>query len=317
MTLRLQGMVDQWHAFTEKDLVTTAMKIREEQIDLLFDLAGHTPGQSLMLFASRPAPVQCTYLGYPNTTGLPAMDYRLVDAISDPPGLTDASNTEKLIRLPQTAWCFQPSPEAVVADWEPPVVRRGYVTFGSFNALCKMSDALLRAWAEILRKVPTGRLLVKNYALHDLEGRESFQRRALTHGLPLERIDLLGGLPEYLHFQSFRMIDVMLDTFPYHGTTTTCEALWMGVPVVTLAGKLHVSRVGASLLNQVQGDSLVARSLAEYIERAVALARNIQELRGWHGALRQRMSDSPLLSATRFARDFEAAIEQMIQGEPL
>jgi predicted O-linked N-acetylglucosamine transferase (SPINDLY family) len=240
------------------------------------------------------------------------MEVRLVDPYSDPPGLTEAWNTERLVRLPETAWCYQPSVEAVASDYEPPVSRQGRVTFGSFNALCKISDACLRGWAEILQRVPDSRLLVKNYALQDLEGREAFQRRALLQGVPIERVDLLGVLPGYLHYQAYRMVDIMLDTYPYHGTTTTCEALWMGVPVVTLAGKFHVSRVGASLLHQVQADDLIATSPEEYIALAVTLAGDPNRIRDYHQTLRKRMQQSPLTNAPRFARNFEACIESLL-----
>ena len=313
LTDRLRSYCEGWHEFDESGLDGTAERIRADGIDILVDLAGHTPGQCLRLFALRPAPVQCTYLGYPNTTGLPGIDFRLVDDHTDPLGQAEKWHTETLVRLPGTAWCYQPGPDAGTFDPTPPSLRHGRsITFGVFNSLAKISDQCLDWWGQIIRRVPGSRLLVKNYALHDLEGRQGFQRRALSAGFPIERLELLGGLPPYLHFQAFRMVDIMLDTFPYHGTTTTCETAWMGVPLVTLAGNFHVSRVGVSLLHALGLGSLIAYSSAEYVARAVELAEDPRRLLQEHQTLRARMEASVLMDAPGFARRFGAALESML-----
>jgi protein O-GlcNAc transferase len=310
-TLRLRSYADHWHFFRETEWSETSERIRRDRIDVLIDLAGHTPHHVLPIFANRCAPWQGTYLGYPNTTGLKTMDFRMVDSLSDPPQMTDAWNMEKLVRLPETAWCFLP-PDIPVAAWEPPSIQGGHITFGSFNALCKLSDYTLQLWAKILARIPSATLLVKNYALHDLEGQRVFLKRAMLAGLPEDRLQLLGGLPAALHHQAYRLVDIALDAYPYHGTTTTCESLWMGVPVISLAGRFHVSRVGVSLLNQVNLEDLVAQSGEQYIEKAVLLATDRERLRGIHHGLRGVMANATLTNAEKFTAQFAQTLREMV-----
>ncbi len=284
--------------------------IRQDGIDILVDLAGHTGNNRLLVFARKPAPVQVAWLGYPNTTGLSTMDYRLTDAFADPPGMTDAFYSEQLVRLPQTAWCFRPTDAAPIsprADGAP-------MTFGSFNNFAKVTDAMLRTWATLLRALPEARLLLKSRSLADA----SVQRhvREILHAAEVmpDRVDLRGQPSTYPdHLASYAGVDIALDTFPYHGTTTTCEALWMGVPVITLAGRTHVSRVGVSLLSNVGLAEYVADDPDQYVQIALDLAADKSRLAELRENLRRRMEQSPLMDAPGFARNVEAAYRTMWQ----
>ena len=248
------------------------------------------PATACLAFARKPAhcPVQVSYLGYPDTTGLTTIDYRLTDALADPPDLTDPHHSEILYRLPRTNWCFQEPPESSPVK-PPPMSRLGCVTFGSFNNFAKITGPMLQTWAKILREIPGSRLFLKAAALaapglqgprsRDIDGVQGIDAGRLT--LPRPDGRLCGAI-----WRCTAEIDIALDTFPYHGTTTTCEALWMGVPVITLAGQSHVSRVGVSLLGNVGLAELVAGGTDEYIRLAVALARDRERLTGLRGGLR-------------------------------
>ncbi len=304
VTARLQAASDHWYNTYEKSDLEVAQKIRADGIDILVDLAGHTGGNRLGVFAHKPAPVQISYLGYPNTTGLSAIDYRLTDAWADPPG-QEAYYLEELIRLPDGFLCYSP-PENCPAVVSPPVESTGYVTFGSFNNLKKVTPEVIARWSEILRAVPDGRLILKNRALHEAEMRERYYALFARHGVERSRIDLLGWLPTRAdHFASYSRIDIALDSFPYNGTTTTCEALWMGVPVLTLAGDRHATRVGASLLQCIGLAELVARDPEDYVKRAVRLANDPKWLAEIRGGLRERMRTSTLCDGKTFARKLE------------
>ncbi len=250
-----------------------AQLIRQDQIDILIDLAGHTGGNRLLLFARKPAPVQVTWLGYPDTTGLSTMDYRLTDALADPPGLSDTLCSEQLFRLPQTTWCFEAPKENLPLD-ENAVANTTSITFGSFNNFSKITTEMLELWAKIIRSIRGSRLLLKANAL----GCQSVCRRVYqimeAAGVAPNRLELQEWRKSHAeHLASYQQVHIALDTFPYHATTT-CEALWMGAPVVTLAGKTHVSRVGVSLLTNVGLPELVAHSKEEYVRIAVELARD-------------------------------------------
>jgi predicted O-linked N-acetylglucosamine transferase (SPINDLY family) len=278
--------------------------IRADAPDVLVDLAGHTGFNRLELFARRLAPVQMTYLGYPATTGLSAMDYRLTDAVADPVGETDHLHTESLVRFAPTAWAYAPSPEAPEPAL-PPGLRGEPVTFGSFNAISKVSGSTLALWRELLAAMPEARLVIKSSGLDP----ERYARHLAAAGLPLERIELLGMTPEVpAHLACYAKMDVALDPFPYNGTTTTCEALWMGVPVVTLAGDRHVARVGASLLTAISHPEWVAQSREEYIRIALGLARDRAGRRQLRTGLREELRASPLLAHARQAERFGAAV---------
>jgi len=278
--------------------------IRADAPDVLVDLAGHTGFNRLELYARRLAPVQINYLGYPATTGLKAMDYRLTDAVADPVGETDHLHTESLLRFAPTAWAYAAPPEAPAPALSPGL-RGEAVTFGSFNALSKLSPSTLEVWRDLLAAAPEARLVIKSSGLDP----ERFGRRLAAAGLPLGRIDLLGMTPDVAaHLACYARMDVALDPFPYNGTTTTCEALWMGVPVVTLAGDRHIARVGASLLTAIGRPEWVAQSREEYIRIAVSLARDTAGRRELRTGLRPALLATPLLDHAGQAARFGAAV---------
>ena len=313
-TARIKPLADVWRQTRGVSDDRFAQIVREDRVDILVDLAGHTAGNRLLAFARRPAPVQVTYLGYPNTTGMAAMDCRITDAHADPPGVTDAFHTEQLIRLPRTAWCYRPPAEAPRVADAPPSATNGLVTFASFNKLAKISSPCLDAWAELLRMTPRSRMIVKATALGDPILRQRLATEFANRGVKAHRVDVLGPVgPTADHLSTYARVDVALDTFPYHGTTTTCDALHMGVPVVTLAGQTHVSRVGVSLLHAVGLDDLVAQTPQQYVETAAKLAADHERLSRLRAMLRGQMRSSPLGDATSLARDVEAAYRQCWQ----
>jgi len=307
MTQRFRGYTDHWRNLVGLSDAQAADQIRQDQIDILVDLAGHTADYRLLTFARKPAPVQVTYLGYPDTTGLDTMDYRLTDAYADPPGLTEAYHSEKLIRLNPCAWCFG-------APACPPLRMRSQnpITFGCFNTFAKVTGPMLELWSKILLAVPESRLLLKSAAMRSAIRREEIQKLFSELGVARDRLELRAHERDYIeHLALYGQMDIALDTFPYHGTTTTCEAMWMGVPVISLAGSSHVSRVGVSLLSNVGLPDLVAHSPQEYAPLAIDLANNLPRLKELHATLRQRMEQSPLMDAPRFAREVESAYRQV------
>lgn len=310
---RLQSRAGGWRNILGMSDAAAADCIRADRIDILVDLAGHTAGNRLGVFARKPAPVQATYIGYPNTTGLTRVDYRLTDASADPPGEDASLYTERLYRLPRCFLAYGPPPEA------PPVAARpglaaGHETFGSFNALTKVNPRTIATWAAILHAVPNARLLLKNSSLVDAGAQARYRGLFAIHGIAADRLDLVGYLPERGgHLALYNRIDIALDTFPYNGTTTTCEALWMGVPVVTWRGDRHAGRVGASLLAAVGLDELVAPSLEAYVALARDLAGEPERLAALSRSLRERLKASPLVDARGLARVLEAAYREMWQ----
>ncbi len=310
MTAKIRAQAQGWRNIVGLSDPQTAEMIRQDRIDILVDLAGHTCGNRMLTFALKPAPVQVTYLGYPGSTGQSLIDYRFTDALADPPGLTDAHNSEKLIRLPRTAWCFHPS-EHCPPIAPSPAVATGRVTFGSFNNLAKVNEPTLQLWAKILRAVPGSKLLVKAKALNSAMARRNIQRTMQEAGVDPARLELCSWLAPASHLELYAKVDIALDTFPYHGTTTTCEALWQGVPVVTLAGQSHASRVGVSLLTSIGLPELIAGSPEQYVQIATALALDIQRLSELRATLRDRMAKSPLMDARGFAGEIESAYRQM------
>ncbi|MBJ6751683.1 O-linked N-acetylglucosamine transferase family protein [Geomonas anaerohicana] len=279
--------------------------LREDGIDILVDLSGHSAGNRLPLFARKPAPVQVTWIGYPFSTGLDSIDYRISDAFCDPPGTTERYHSEELIRLPGTFSCFAP-PKDAPAVAPPPCLASGEITFGSFNNPAKITGETLAIWADVLRAVPGSRLLLKGYSLACAKGRQRFLDAFAAAGIDTGRLELVGNTPSYRdHLALYGKVDIALDTFPYHGTTTTCEALWMGVPVVTLAGSTHRSRVGATLLHSVGLDGLVAHDACSFAQIAHALALDRHRLQGLRETLRATMAASTLTDGAGFTKELE------------
>jgi len=304
---RLTGLADRFVNLAGMPDHEAAALIRRDRIDILVDLSGHTAGNRLTLFARKPAPIQVTWLGYPQTTGLEAMDYRFTDAVSDPPGASERFHSERLLRLPAGFSCFAPPAEAPPVG-ALPALSRGAVSFGSFNNPAKITPETVALWAGALRLVPGSRMLVKGYALADPGSRARLLGLFAAQGIEAGRLELRGNTAGYQeHLQLYGAVDIALDSFPYNGTTTTCEALWMGVPVVTLAGGSHRSRVGASLLHRVGLSDLVAGVPEEFQGLAAALAQDLERLARLRGALRQQMADSPLTDGPGFTGHLETA----------
>lgn len=309
-TLRLKQSVDLWRDIDTLSDPDTVRLIREDRIDILIDLVGHTGNNRLAVFAAKPAPVQMTYLGYPNTTGLSTIGYRITDGIADPVG-EDAYYSEKLLRLEGCFLCYQPDSRAPeVAPL--PALSNGYITFGSFNNYSKINQGVLQLWAEVLKRVPDSRLLLKCPALTDAHTREHITHDMQTLGIGAERLDLLGHTKTRSeHLALYARVDIALDTFPYNGTTTTCEALWMGVPVLSLAGKRHAGRVGASLLNAIGHPEWIATTPEAYIATAAGLATDLSRLQAARAGLRQQLLTSLLCDAERLSYGIESAYRDM------
>jgi predicted O-linked N-acetylglucosamine transferase (SPINDLY family) len=287
-------------------------QICADGIDVLIDLAGHTEGTRLPALASKPAPVTASWLGYPGTTGLPTIDYRITDPLADPEG-SERLHTERLIRLPQGFLCYRPPAEAPEV-LPPPALAREGVTFGSFNRLAKVTPEVVKVWARILHALPRARLLVKDALLRNEDFRRDFAESFAREGVGPERLDLRAFMPGLAdHLGAYGEVDVALDPFPYNGTTTTCEALWMGVPVVNLVGDRHAGRVGLSLLSRVGLDHLTASEIDSYVRIATVLAGDLPGLARLRGELRDRLRQSSLCDAPRFARAFEVALRAMWQ----
>jgi predicted O-linked N-acetylglucosamine transferase (SPINDLY family) len=308
---RFAKQVDLWRETSSYDDRALAKLIHEDRVDILFELAGHTAYNRLGVFALKPAPVQVSYLGYPGTTGLPTIDFRITDAFADPQGTTEHLHTEKLIRVPECAWCFEP--DASAPEVEPlPALKNGFVTFGCFNNMAKLNPALFETWAEILLRVPGSHLRLKARTLTDDGVRKELKSYFTERGIEEDRLDFFGHTKKIAdHLNHYHSVDIALDSFPYHGTTTTCEAMWMGCPVVTRAGKTHVSRVGVSLLSAVGLQEFIADTREAYIEKAVVLAAQTDRLQELRAGMRDRLKKSVLMDEKRFVQGFETALAEM------
>jgi len=311
VTARLRASAENWHDTSELTDEKLADRIYADGIDVLVDLAGHTGGGRLQVFARKPGRVQVTWLGYPDTTGLGMMDFRISDEVADPPGLTERFQSEKLVRLPGSFLCYAPpadSPEVAL-----PPATGDRVTFGCFNNLAKVTPEMMALWAELLRRLPHARLILKSYGLASESARRGLRDLIQERGIDAGRLELLGSdRSPAEHLAKYGEIDIALDVFPYNGTTTTCEALWMGVPVVTLAGSTHVSRVSASILSSVGLAELVAQTPEQYLDIARRLAGDVDRRRALRTGMRARMLSSPLLDAPRFVRGLESAYREML-----
>jgi protein O-GlcNAc transferase len=261
-----------------------------------------------LVFARKPAPIQVTYIGYQNTTGMQAMDYRLTDDYSDPPGQTDHWHTERLARLPVTFFCYQPSSNAPPVN-PPPSEANGYVTFGSMNNFTKVTPQVLAAWAELMRRVSGSRMLIRADMTPWLQ--KHLVEVFAGHGIGEERLILRNRAPRPEYLEMIRGFDIALDPFPFNGHTTTCDCLWQGVPVVTLSGDTYVSRFGGSGLVNMGLEDLIAHSVEEYVDIATRLALDADRRHQLRFSLRERMAVSPLLDFAGFARNLETEYRRM------
>lgn len=312
---RVKAAATRWRSLWAKGPEETARLIRGDGVHILFELSGFTMGNSLSAIALRPAPLCVTAIGYPNTTGLGAIDYRLVDSITDPPapdGRDGAFASERLLRLDPCFLCYAPPTDA------PDVADRpdGPLTFASFNANTKLNEGVLDAWGRVLREVPGSRLLIKNRSLGDEGTRARVLARLVARGIDPDRVELTGQAATIReHLAMYARVDLALDTFPYCGTTTTCEALYMGVPVITLAGPAepgrHAWRVGASLLAAAGLPELITHDVDAYVAAATRLAGDATARRAYRRTLRARLLASPLCDAEAYAARIAEVVERV------
>ena len=309
MTKSLMVSSDHWRSIVGITDSDVANLIRNDKIDILVDLSGHTAKNRLLVFALKPAPIQVTWLGYPNTTGLSAIDYRFTDIIADPVGEADEFHSENLVRLPNGFQCYT-GDKAVYSSSELPFKKQGHITFGSFNNLTKVTPEVIKVWSSILHALPKSCLILKakqlkynaNYYL------DCFKQE----GIAEDRVKVYGSLPSMEdHLGLYNVIDIGLDPFPFNGATTTCEALWMGVPVITLLSDRHVGRVGASILTNVGLTDFIAEDIEGYIQLAIEMASNTNYLEELRKDLRERMQKAPLCDGRSFASDVESAYQEM------
>jgi predicted O-linked N-acetylglucosamine transferase (SPINDLY family) len=330
VTERLRGLADGWWDIAQRPDEDVFAQVRADRIDILIDLAGHTSGNRLGLFALRPAPVQGTYIGYPNTTGLTQIDFRVADETTDPMldvgrhgdsarcrswdvrggDAAHALATERLVRLPGCFLCYRPSPEAPEPAAHPtPEIPAPPVVFGSFNSLAKLSPPTLALWSRLLHEVPGSRLTLKGKGLADPAVSAVFRERFGRHNIEPSRLIFASHTPGTReHLGAYSAVDVALDPFPYCGTTTTCEALWMGVPVVSLVGATHASRVGLSILTAAGLGRWAARTEEGYLEIAKGLAADAAGRRELRRTLRPTLGASPLCDAAAFTERYGAAL---------
>lgn len=309
VTKEFGDMCDHWRNLHEVGTDAAAEMILKDEIDILVDLAGYTVGNRCDVFARKPAPIQVSYLGYPNSTGIATIDYRIVDIITDP---IDTSENETLVRLPNFLCYGGPvAPgEAVPPVTELPYFKNQFLTLASFNCLSKITPKVVKLWGQIMREIPTARIIIKAKELLDEKARSILLFRFLQQGISPERIKLLSWLPYNLRLQLYNWVDVCLDTFPYCGVTTTCDGLYMGVPTVTLKGNYHVSRVGASVMSAAGMEDWIVESQEEYVDKIVNL--DIRKLEEERHVLRAKMEASQLMDGADFANCLEYRYFQMV-----
>jgi predicted O-linked N-acetylglucosamine transferase (SPINDLY family) len=301
---RLRKLADSWKPVARLIDEDLARAIRADEIDVLVDLHGHTPANRLLAFARKPAPVQIALFGYPATTGLRALDFRVTDTTADPPGLTEAHYVEKLLRLPDLGWVYAPPADAPVPNALPAARGRAF-TFGCLNHPGKLSDPCVAAWAAILKAVPKSRLVL--LAGRSVAGADQLAARFTAHGVASDRLELVYRLPAGDYFAAYQPIDLALDPFPYNGGATTCDALWMGVPVLTVAGREARARQGVSVLNALGLPEFVADTPEQLVTLAATWADQRDSLADLRGTIREIVGASAVTSAPAFVKHLEAA----------
>jgi protein O-GlcNAc transferase len=306
MTGQFQALADIWRDVGAESDEQIAQIIREDRIDMLVDLTLHMQGNRLLVLARKPAPVQVTFAGYPGSTGLKTIDYRLTDPFLDLPGMDESIYSERSVRLADSFWCYDPRSDLAVNDL--PASRQGFITFGCLNNYCKVNDAVLKLWAAVLGRVENSRLLILSPAGSHRD--HAIAILAARGGDP-SRVQWLDRRPRLQYLQMYHRLDICLDTFPYNGHTTSLDAMWMGVPVITRIGPTVVGRAGWSQLSNLNLTELAARTDEQFVTIAANLAADIPRLAELRRTLRQRMQQSPLMDGARFARNVEAAYRQM------
>jgi len=306
-TKKIADLADHWLVCDGMDDDALAERVRSDGIDILVDLSGHTGLNRLKVFARKPAPVQATWMGYPGTTGLIAMDYRITDAFLDPPGLTEHYHTEQLLRLPDIGAAYRPQPGCPEVN-PLPALTNGFITFASLNNSAKLNPALIHVWSSVLSAVPGSRLVLGNMTDQALQ--QDVTGLFANCGIPSERLVMLPRVSLEEYFSIHHQIDIGLDTFPYNGGTTTIHALWMGVPVVTLAGSTAISRQGLSLLSRVGLVDFIAQDHEQYVSIAVQFANNPMGLNRVRQNLRQKVNGGSYAPEI-ITRHLETAYRQM------
>jgi predicted O-linked N-acetylglucosamine transferase (SPINDLY family) len=311
LTHRLRAATDLWRDVVVLSDETLAEQIRGDEIDILFDLSGHTGGNRLGVFARKPAPIQMTWAGYVGTTGLSAIDYLVADRYQVPAG-AERWFCERVLRLPDDYICYTPLVDAPEVG-PLPALAKGYITFGGFNNPAKYSPAVIALWSELLRRLPDARLILKHTLPEGGRLRQRLRAMFQNEGIEPGRVEFRDWTARLDLLATYNEIDLALDPFPYSGGLTTCEALWMGVPVVTLPGETFASRHSLTHVSNVGITETVADSPEDYVGRAVKLARNLPRLAEIRAGLRQQMARSPLCDARRFAANFAAAMREAWQ----
>jgi len=312
MSTHLESLVEHFYDLSKNENKESIKQIRQNKIDILVDLSGYTSENLLSFFSQKLAPLQIEYLGYPNTLGVSFMDYRLVDTHTEPPEYAQQHSSEQLLYLPNSYFCYQP-PSIVenLSVSPPPVLKNGFITFGSFNNPAKVSDKTIQYWSAILQQVAGSRLLLKSKAFAEADIQQLFTARFTQHGIAAERLMFKDAVEKREHFAVYQEIDIALDTYPYNGATTTCEALWMGVPVLSLSGETHPSRMGLSILSCVGLSDLVSNEPEIFIQKTVDLAQDVSRLQTLHHSIREQMQHSPLMQAAPFTRYLETLYQQV------
>jgi predicted O-linked N-acetylglucosamine transferase (SPINDLY family) len=305
-TRRFMEKADYWRSIPKVTDINAAQQIAEDEIDILVDLSGHTGGNRLGIFAIKPAPIQVSWLGYPNTTGLKAIDYRLTDDVADPEDNNeDGFYSEARIRLPTGFLCYR-GDTAVALSEQPPCLEKGHITFGSFNNLRKVTDEVIAAWSAILKRVPDSQLLIKSKQFAFDEIKKGIIKKFNEHDIKRNRLILMDRLEQVdQHLSLYNQVDIALDTFPYNGTTTTCEALWMGVPTLTILGDCHAARVSASILSHSGMSAFIANDVDGYIEKASRFAQDVNALANIRRTIRGSLSASELCNEAEFVKNLE------------
>lgn len=309
VSARLRQHASEWTHLPDATDADVARAIHAAGIDIAIDMGGHSSSSRLLAFARKPAPVQASWLGYLNTTGLESIDYRITDAYLDPPGMTDALHTEKLLRLPNQA-CFDPGPDTPEVHLSPAESSAPF-TFGAVNQWSKVTDAMKATWARILQRVPRSRLLLVARGARNPRMAAMIRDQFVARGARGDQLEIIDSLPNRMFLELFDRIDVALDTYPYGGGTTTMHSLWMGVPVLTLAGRTPMSRNAVGPLTELGLTDMIAATPEEYVDIAVRLASERGKLESLRAGLRPRMRNSPMMDAARFARSLEQAYLQM------